>query len=60
MKNNIIAKAVPLGVLAATVTLLSVRSPISAESIVGYVSILGVLAVAALEYRINVKWLLGR
>ena len=60
MKNNIIAKTVLLGVLAAAVTLLSYRSLISADSIVGYGCIVMVLALASLEYRISWKWLLGR
>ena len=60
MKNNIITKTVLLGVIVAAVKLLSTRSQVSAETIVGYGCIAMLLAVAALEYRISWKWLFGR
>lgn len=60
MKNNIIATTVLLGVLAAAVKLLSVRSPVSVDSVVGYGCILMLLGLAAMEYRITWKQLFGR
>ncbi len=60
MKNDIIVRTVLLGVFAAAVTLLSFHPPVSAESIVGWGCVLTLLAVAAMEYRISWKWLLGR
>jgi hypothetical protein len=61
MKNDIIILAVLLGTtVAAAAFLLSSHSPVSVESLVGYGSVLALLAVAAMEYRINRKWLGGR
>ena len=60
MKNNIITKTVIPGLIAAAVILLSFRSPVSVESIVAYGSVIMLLGVAALEYRISWKWLFGR
>jgi len=60
MKNNIISQTVIPGLIAATVILLSFRSPVTAESIVAYGSIAMLLGVVALEYRISWKRLLGR
>ena len=60
MKNNIIVRTGTLGVIAATVTLLSFHSPVSVDSIVGFGCIFALLAVASLEYRISWKWLFGR
>jgi hypothetical protein len=60
MKNNIIL-AVTLGVsIAAAALLLSVRSSVTADSVVGYASVLALLGMAALEYRINWRRLFGR
>jgi len=60
MKSNILLVAVLLGVLAATALLLSFRSLVTADSVVGYFSVLALLGVAGLEYRINWKRLFGR
>lgn len=60
MKNNILVLAVLSGVFAATALLLSLRSPVTADSLVGYASVLALLGMAALEYRINWKRLVGR
>lgn len=60
MKNNIIVRTVLLSVFAAAVTLLSFRSPVSADSIVGYGCIAMLLGLASLEYGISWKWLFGR
>lgn len=58
MNKNILL-AVPFGLVAIAALLLS-RSLVTAETIIGCVSVLGVLSVAALEYRINWKRLFGR
>jgi hypothetical protein len=60
MKNNIITQAALLGITAAAVLVLSVRSQVSVDSIVGFGSILALLGVAAMEYRITWKEVLGR
>ena len=59
MKNNILI-AVPFGLVAIAALVLSVRSSVSAESLIGYVSVGALLSVAALEYRITWKGLFGR
>jgi hypothetical protein len=59
MNKNILV-AVPLGAVAVTAVLLSFRSSISAESLIGYAGVAALLAVAALEYRITWKRLFGR
>ena len=59
MNKNILI-AVPVSLFAVAAIVLSVRSSISAESLVGYASVSAVLCVAALEYRISWKRLFGR
>lgn len=60
MKNTIIL-AVSLGAfIAATALVLSFRSSVTADTLVGYASVLTLVAMAALEYRINWRRLLGR
>jgi hypothetical protein len=59
MKKSLVL-AVPVSLLAVAALVLSVRSPVNAESLIGYGSVLALLAVAALEYRISWKRLLGR
>ncbi len=51
--------AVPIGLTAVAALVLSVRS-LNAESLIGYASVLALLGVAALEYRISWKRLFGR
>jgi hypothetical protein len=61
MKNDIITLAAVLASLAAGAAfLLSAQSPFSVEDIVGYGSVLTLLGVALLDYRIGGKWLNGR
>ena len=60
MKNNIIVLAVLSGVFAATAFLLSLRFPVTADSFVGYASVLALLGMATLEYRFSWKRLVGR
>jgi uncharacterized membrane protein YebE (DUF533 family) len=59
MNKNILI-AVPFGLGAIAALVLSFRSPVTAESLIGYASVLGLLSVAALEYRISWKRLFGR
>lgn len=59
MNKNLII-AVPISLIAVAALLLSFRSSISAESLVGFASVLALLSVAALEYRINWKRLFSR
>ncbi len=60
MKTNIIILAALSSLVAVAALLLSFRSPITAEAAVGYTSVLALLGMAALEYRINWKRLFGR
>ncbi len=60
MKNNITTQAALLGVIATATLVLSVRSHVGVDSIVGFGSILGLLGVAAMEYGITWKRALGR
>ncbi|MGH7945695.1 MAG: hypothetical protein ACREF9_11890 [Opitutaceae bacterium] len=59
MKNNILV-AVPVSAIAVAALVLSVRSSVNAESLIGYASVFALLSTAALEYRINWKRLFGR
>lgn len=60
MKTNIIIIAVLSSLIAVAALLLSFRSLVTTESVVGYVSVLALLGMATLEYRINWKRLFGR
>lgn len=61
MKNDIITLAAILGVIgAAAAYLLSAQTPVNVESLVGYGSVVTLLGVAALEYRISWRGLFGR
>jgi hypothetical protein len=59
MNKNLVI-AVPFGLVAVAALVLSFRSSVSAESLIGYGSVLALLCVAALEYRISWKRLFGR
>jgi hypothetical protein len=59
MKKNLI-QAVPVSVIAVAALVLSLRSSVSVESLIGYGSVFALLCVAALEYRITWKRLFGR
>lgn len=52
--------AVPVSLTAVAALVLSFRIPLTAESVIGFISVFGMLAVAALEYRITWKRLFGR
>jgi hypothetical protein len=60
MKNTITLLAVLLGLTAASALVLSVRPQVSVDSAIGYASVLALLGVAGLEYRINWKRLFSR
>jgi hypothetical protein len=59
MNKNIII-AVLSSALAVAALLLSTRSPVNAEAVIGYAAVLAVFGMAALEYRITWKRLIGR
>ena len=57
MKNDIITLAVILATfVAGSVFLLSAQTPVSVEALVGYGSVLALIGVAALEYRVSWNW----
>lgn len=61
MKKNLILIAVPSGLLAVTaLLLLSDASPVRTEHVLGYGSVLALLAVAALDYGFTGRRPLGR
>ena len=60
MKNNKLILAVIPGVIAIAAILLSLRSPVTADSLVGYGSVIALLGLAALDYRINWKRVFSR
>lgn len=59
MNKNIIIAA-PLSLIAVAAIALSYRFSVTAESAIGYFSVLALLAVMALEYRITWKRLFSR
>lgn len=59
MKKNILL-AVPFGLSAVAALVLSFRIPVTAESLIGYGSVLGLLGIAGLEYGFSWKRLFGR
>lgn len=52
--------AVLLGLIAAAALMLSIRSQVSVESVIGYASVLALLGMAASEYRLGWKGLFSR
>jgi uncharacterized membrane protein len=59
MKKNLIL-AVPASVIAVAALVLSFRAPVNAEALIGYATILAIVGVAALEYRLSWKRIFGR
>ena len=59
MKNKVLLAVIP-GVIVSAALLLSFRTQITAESLVGFLSVLVALGVAAMEYRLNWKGLFNR
>lgn len=60
MKNNKLLLAAIPGVIALAALLLSFRSPVAVENIIGYGSVLALLAVMTVEYRIDWKRVFSR
>lgn len=59
-KENMLKIAVIPGVLAVAVVLLALVSPFSADGVAGYGTVLFLVGIAAVEYRINWKRFLRR
>jgi len=59
MKKENIAAVLP-GVIAVVAIVLSLRVPVSPDSLAGFASVLMLLGIAALEYRLSWKTLFGR
>lgn len=59
MKNTLLI-AVPISAIAVAALALSYRYSVTAESLIGYVSVFALLGVASLEYRISWKRIFGR
>lgn len=63
MKNNKLILAVTLGgvaFVALTALVLSFRSQVNADTLVGFGSVLALIAVSGVEYRINWKRVFSR
>ena len=60
MKNNKVILAVIPGVIAAAALLLSLRSHVDADTLVGFGSAIALAAVLAVEYRLDLKRVFGR
>jgi len=60
MNTNKVILAVIPGAIAVATLVLSFRSQINADAVVGYVAVLTVLGVLAVEYRINWRRIFGR
>ena len=62
MKTNtmIIAGALGLIAAAAIALVLSFRAPVGLDTVIGYLAVLSMVGVSALDYRINWKRILGR
>jgi hypothetical protein len=60
MKTNMLVIAVTLSLVAAAALVLSFRSSIDADTVIGYLSVFALIGMAALEYRINWKRLFNR
>ncbi len=60
MNTNILSKAVIPGVIALAAIALSFRLPVNADSILGFATVLTVVGLGALEYRVSWKTIFGR
>jgi hypothetical protein len=60
MKTNVIVIAATLSAVAAAALVLSFRSSVDADTVIGYLSVLALVGMAALEYGISWKRLFGR
>ena len=59
MKTNILV-AVPVSIIAVAALVLSFRSSVNAESLIGFASVFALLSTVALDYRIDWKRPFGR
>jgi len=59
MKNKVILAVIPSVIVLAALAL-SFRSLITADAFVGYLSVLALLGLATVEYRLNRKGFFGR
>ena len=59
MKTNKLVAVIP-GVIALAAFVLFFRAPVNADTLVGFVSVLTLLGIAAMEYGINLKRVFGR
>jgi hypothetical protein len=59
MKTNKLHAVIP-GVLALAALVLFFRARFNADSLLGFVSVIALLGIAALEYRISWKRVFGR
>lgn len=57
--NKVVLAAIP-GAIAVAALLLSLRTSVDADTIVGFGSVIALLGVAAVEYRINLKRVFSR
>ena len=60
MNTKVTVLAATLGALAVAALVLSFRSSIDADSVIGFGSVFALIGMAALEYRIDWKRLFGR
>jgi hypothetical protein len=60
MKTNLLILAALAGIAASAAVLLTFRFPVSAEFAAGYASVIALLGLGALEYRVTWKRLIGR
>ncbi len=60
MKNTKLILAATLGTVALAALVLSLRSQVNADSLLGYGAVIALLAVAGVEYRIDWKRVFGR
>lgn len=60
MKTNLIILAATLSSVAVAAVVLSFRYSVDAASLIGYGSVLALVGMAGLDYRINWKRLLSR
>jgi len=60
MKTNVIVLAATLSIFAAAALVLSFRSSVDADTVIGYLSVFALIGMAALEYRISWKRLFNR
>ncbi|ACB74935.1 hypothetical protein [Opitutus terrae] len=60
MKYSKLILAATLGAVALAAFVLSFRSPVGADTVIAYGSVLALLAVTAVEYRINWRRVFGR